>query len=145
MATRDDLMRLLDGELSAAEATRVRASMTKDDQQRLAAMEEAGSVLRKHLETRAQGVKLDTWAAIEGKLEGGGTVVRPKRWVRPLAAVGAALAIAAAALFFLWPQGALVGGPTIESIDFGEESGMLYQMHDSNTTVIWQTTNEVQE
>jgi hypothetical protein len=145
MATRDELMRLLDGELSAAEATRVRASMTKEDEQRLAAMEEVGGVLRKHLETKAKGARLDTWSAIEGKLEGGGEIVRPRRWVRPLAALGAAVAIAAASLFFLWPQGARYGAPTIESIDFGEESGLLYQVHESNTTVIWQTTNEVEE
>jgi anti-sigma factor RsiW len=145
MATRDDLMRLLDGELSAAEATRVRGSLSAEDKERLAAMEEVGSVLRKHLETKAAGARLDTWSAIEGKLEGAGDVVRPKRWVKPLAGLGAAVAIAAAALFFLWPQGPLAGGPSIESIDFGEESGMLFQMHDSNTTVIWQTTNEVEE
>jgi hypothetical protein len=84
MATRDDLMRLLDGELTAAEATRVRAQLSPEDRERLAAMEEVGSTLRKHLGERADAAKLDTWSAIAGKLDDrGGEVVRPKRWVRP--------------------------------------------------------------
>jgi anti-sigma factor RsiW len=143
MATRDDLMRLLDGELSASDATRVRASLSKDDRERLAAMEEVGSVLRKHLDDKASAAKLDTWSAIAGKLDDrGGQVVRGRRWGRRVAGVGAAIAIAAAALFFFLPHGAVPGGADVESVDFGEASGMLFQLHDSHTTVIWQTTNE---
>ena len=113
MATRDDLMRLLDGELSAVEATRVRQSLSAEDKERLAAMEEVGGALRKHLGEKAEAAKLDTWSAIAGKLdERGGEVVRPKRWVRPLAAVGAAVAIAAAALFFFLPRGAIESSGT---------------------------------
>jgi hypothetical protein len=65
---------------------------------------------------------------------------RSKRWVRPIAAVGAALALVATMLIFFSPSAPR--GASVESIDFGEASGLLFQMHDSNTTVIWQTTNE---
>jgi anti-sigma factor RsiW len=143
MATRDDLMRLLDGELSAVEATRVRQSLSAEDKERLAAMEEVGGALRKHLGEKAEAAKLDTWSAIAGKLdERGGDVVRPKRWGRRIVGVGAAIAIAAAALFFFYPRAVVESGTQIESVDFGEESGMLFQLHDTQTTVIWQTTNE---
>ena len=143
MATRDELQRLHDGELSATDATRVRASLSEEDRVRLSAMEEVGSALREHLGKQADDAKLNTWTAIAGRLDEKGAEVvrlRRRRWMRPVAA--AVAVAAAAALFFFWPQGSLGSGAQVESIDFGEESGLLFQLHDSNTTVIWQTTNE---
>jgi anti-sigma factor RsiW len=141
MATRDELLRLYDGELTPAEAERVRRSLTAEDELRLCALAEIGDAVRHHVAAQA-GAAPDLWAAIGDRLAA--TPARPaarRRW-RPVSLWVGAIALAAALLLWLVPGAQSGIGATIESIDFGDQAGLIFQIHETQTTVIWQTSRE---
>jgi anti-sigma factor RsiW len=144
MATREELLRLHDGELEPAEAERLRARLTPEDRTRLAALEEVSLAVREHARARAEAQPLDVWAAIGTRLEERPGAVVPLRrrrlWVG--AGVATAVALAAALVLLFWPRGGFPIGSTVESVEFGDEAGLLFQVPDTHTTVIWQTTKE---
>ncbi|HJZ88892.1 MAG TPA: hypothetical protein VKN99_27155 [Polyangia bacterium] len=147
MATREEIMKLHDGELSEAEAQRVRASLSAEDRLRLEALREIGDAVREQLEARAGASKLDVWAGISDRLDAEPAAVVPLRRRRSIwiASGVAVLAAAATAMALMVGPHRPLDGVTIESVDFGESAGMLFQIHDTKTTVLWQTTNEEEQ
>jgi hypothetical protein len=147
MATRDELQRLVDGEVEPQEGERLRAGLSPEDRKRLAALEEVARAVREHALSRAAAAP-SVWDAIASRLDTEGTEaaavpLRRWRWMAPVAVLGGLAAAAAMWLFFL--GGGATGGVSVESVDFGEATGLLFQVPDTQTTVIWQTTNEEQE
>src|SRR5262249_55260697 len=140
MATRDELLRLHDGELSTEEAERVRARLSPEDRLRLDAMREVGDAVRSQVD-RPTG-EVDLWNAIQGRLDAEPADLlalrRRRRVLYGAAGLTSALLAAAAALLLWLPQPPPLKGPAVESVDFGQEAGILFQIHDTPTTVLWQ-------
>jgi hypothetical protein len=147
MATWEELQRLHDGELSPEEAERLRARLDDADRLRLEALREVTEATRGVVRARAEHAPAPSvWSAIEGKLEASVVPLRPGRQRRSrlwaASGVAALLAVAAAVFLLVGTPAATGGAATIESVEFGEGSHVLFQVHETDTTVLWQTSEE---
>lgn len=172
MATRDEkLQGLHDGQLPVAEAQALRAGLTDDDQEKLAALAELdaalGHALRAEVDEHAPFA--DLWAGLEAKLPqaapvgvtaGAGAAARPvgkevgkvlpmrRRWAVPASAMAGLLAMAAVFLFFLWPTARPSNNCDVESLEVAGGSALVMQVpgeHGDATTVIWMDHQESDE
>lgn len=153
MASRDQLLsRLHDGELSSKEADALRAELTSEDQQKLAALAELQVVVRSATAATEQQLDgLDLWAGLEDKLEGRpvpvmgsltslATARQRRRRSIGITAAFSTLAAAAALLLLLRSSPAVSNRCDIEELEVAGESATVIHIpdeHGRETALIW--------
>lgn len=171
MATRDEkLQGLHDAQLPVAEAQALRAELTDEDQQKLAALAELDAALGYALkaEVDEHADLADLWAGLEAKLPqaapvrlttvagaaareagpGGKVLPMRRRWAMPATAMAGLLAMAAVFLFFVWPTARPSNSCDVESLEVAGGSALVMQVpgeHGDATTVIWMDHQENDE
>lgn len=158
-ASREELLnRLYDGELEGAEAEALRATLSDEEKQALAALADLGSLVRNSVTTEANEQPLDLWAGIEEKLgqpppsektadkdadkdgEPQGKVL-PMRRRLGLRISAAVTALAAAASLLLWMRPLPVSNRCdVEELEVAGSNAMVLTVPDDRgdtTTLIW--------
>lgn len=158
-ASREELLnRLYDGELEAAEAESLRATLSDEEKQALAALADLGALVRNTVTTEANEQPLDLWAGIEEKLgdklaagkdveppeekdsEPQGKVL-PMRRRLGLRISAAVTALAAAASLLLWMRPLPVSNRCdVEELEVAGSNAMVLTVPDDRgdtTTLIW--------
>ena len=142
----EQLHRLHDGELDAAERARVEGDLSLDERAQQKAIADVGAAVRNTLEAASEGV--DLWAGIEQKLRAteGGKVLPLRRRLRTIALyVLPALAAAAAGivLFLSLGPGPISNACDVEMLDVAGADATVLKVPDhegkGSTTVIWTT------
>jgi anti-sigma factor RsiW len=144
------LQRYFDGELSTEERAQVEASLTEDDQLRLAALGEVRGLLANTLAT--ESTEIDLWPALAAKISapiGKAEAKARRRWglrAHPASWSAGLMAMAAAALLLVfqpWQAGQPENDCDIESLETSGAVATVFRLHDSphrgeaTTTVIW--------
>jgi hypothetical protein len=154
-ASREELLnRLYDGELEGAEAEALRATLSDEEEQALAALADLGALVRNSVTAEANEQPLDLWAAIEEKLGQGrdgqppeekdsepqGKVL-PMRRKLGLRISAVVTALAAAASLLLWMRPLPVSNRCdVEELEVAGSNAMVLTVPDDRgdtTTVIW--------
>ena len=157
-ASREELLnRLYDGELEGAEAEALRATLSDEEKQALAALADLGALVRNSVTAEANEQPLDLWAGIEEKLgqpplekDVGKDVdkdVEPQGKVLPmrrrlgLRISAAVTAAAAAASLLLWMRPLPVSNRCdVEELEVAGSNAMVLTVPDDRgdtTTLIW--------
>jgi hypothetical protein len=154
-ASREELLnRLYDGELEGAEAEALRATLSDEEKQALAALADLGALVRNSVTTEANEQPLDLWAGLEDKLgdkPGGGPGApasdEPEGKVLPFKRrlglrISAALTAAAmAASLLLWLRPLPVSNRCdVEELEVAGSNAMVLTVPDERgdtTTLIW--------
>lgn len=147
MNPRDEkLLRLHDGELGDEESESLRAELSAEEREKLAALDELGGLLRGALGAEAEEAKVDLWSGLEGRLAERPPPARRRSWA-PLMAI-ATLAAAALALVLLRPAAAPSNHAEIESLEVAGAMATVLEVPDDrgdSTTVIWMDHEESDE
>jgi anti-sigma factor RsiW len=146
----EHLQRYFDDELTPASRAQVEASLTEEDQLKLAALGEVRGLVGNALQAEAADV--DLWPALEKKLrpEGRAEGKARRRWglrAHPASwSAGLVTAAAAAALLFFvlpWHSPHASDGCDVESLETSGAMATVFKLSDmphkgdASTTVIW--------
>jgi anti-sigma factor RsiW len=149
-AADEQLQRYFDGELAPEERARVEASLTEDDQLRLASLGEVRDLIRNAL--HAESADIDVWAALApevGAPVGKAEARARRRWgwrAHPASWSAGLMAMAAAALLFAfqpWHPRHPGNDCDVESIETSGAMATVFRIADmphhgdGTTTVIW--------
>ena len=148
------LQRYFDGELPEAERAQVEASLTEEDQLKLAALGEVRGLVGNALQ--AEAAEIDLWPALEKKLAGEGKAAAKarRRWglrAHPASWSAGLVTAAAAALLFVvqpWHPGHAQNNCEIENLETEGAVATVIHMDDTphrgdeSTTVIWTTEED---
>lgn len=164
MASRDELLhKLHDGELSAADADALLATLDDAEREKLAALDELGALVRGASEADGaeHGGGLDLWASLERALPGAAASASDVASVRSISSAGtgsrrrgmfratavmSALAVAAAALLWLRPvpKARPSNACDVEDLEVAGQSATVIAIPDDrgdgrgdDTTLIW--------
>lgn len=154
-ASREELLnRLYDGELEGSEAEAVRATLSDEEKQALAALADLGALVRNSVTAEANEQPLDLWSGIEEKLSVGkddqpprekdsepqGKVL-PMRRRLGLRISAVLTAAAAAASLLLWMRPLPVSNRCdVEELEVAGSNAMVLTVPDDRgdtTTLIW--------
>ena len=154
MGKADDqrLQRYFDGELTPEERAQVEATLTEEDQLKLAALGEVGGLVANAL--AAEAAEVDLWPALEAKLPsrgaaGAGKPTRVRRWglrAHPASWSAGLMSLAAAALLLVfqpWHPGHAANGCDVLNLETSGAVATVFRLSDmphrgdSSTTVIW--------
>jgi hypothetical protein len=147
MASRDEqLHKLHDGELSAAESEALRLELTAEDNQKLAALAELDQLLGDTLSAEADAQKVDLWAGLAAKLpelelvREAPVVPLRRRIAFRMTAVTSALAVAAAVLLWLRAVPTVSNHCEVEELEVAGDNAAVISVADdrgNETTLIW--------
>jgi anti-sigma factor RsiW len=151
------LQRYFDGELTPAERAEVEASLTEEDQLKLAALGEVRGLVGNAL--AAEAAEIDLWPALEkelgakGKASGKAAASTRRRWglrAHPASWSAGLAGLAAAALLLVvqpWHPSHAQNGMEIESLETEGAVATVFDIDgahrgDESTTVIWTTEED---
>jgi len=164
MATRDELLsRLHDGEIEPDEAEALRAELSDEEQQKLAALSELDTLLANTFSAEAEARGLDLWADLSAKLPAaapapdGGLSQKPsqgkvlpflRRRTVQVTALLSSMAAAAALVLVLRPPVPPSNHCDIEELDVAGQSATVIAVpdeHGHETALIWFDHQETDE